>query len=124
MYIREGLTEENAEKFAKEDTRRSLARDVLRVGVFGYIVQAAWNIASDNSIAENVSNIYTMLFGDDDDKEKIKEEKSLELKKGLLLWLIQPVRGFIGGKVLESLLSLTIEGYFPYFVAGSIRANT
>jgi hypothetical protein len=123
MYIREGLTEENAEKFAKEDTRRSLARDVLRVGVFGYIVQAAWNIASDNSIAENISNIYTMLFGDDDDKEKLKEEKHLELKKGLLLGLIQPVRGLIGGKELESLLSLTIEGYDPNFVASSMRAN-
>lgn len=123
MYIREGLTEENAEKFAKEDTKRSLVRDVLRVGVFGYIVQAAWNIASDNSFAENISNIYIMLFGDDDDKEKLKEEKSLELKKGLLLGFIQPVRGLIGGKELESLLSLTIEGYDPDFVASSMRAN-
>jgi hypothetical protein len=123
QLIEEGLTPENAEKWAKIETKQSLIKDILRVGIFGYLVQVVWNLGSGISIATGISNLWTMLFGDDDDKELLKEEKKEELKKAMLLGIIQPVRGLVGGKELESFIGMKYEGYNPEFIGETMRSN-
>ena len=68
MLEREGMGEEEAKKASERMYRRQQWRDAVDVAVFGYILQAAWNLAP---------YLPYLLFGDDDDKKKEMLEDAL-----------------------------------------------
>lgn len=57
---RDGIDPDKADQNAKSEYRRSLMRDIVRVGVFGYLLQFAWNLGA---------YLPYLLLGDDKDKK-------------------------------------------------------
>ena len=56
---RDGIDPDKADQNAKSEYRRSLMRDIVRVGVFGYLLQLAWNLGA---------YLPYLLLGDDKDE--------------------------------------------------------
>lgn len=57
---RDGIDPDKADQNAKSEYRRSLMRDIVRVGVFGYLLQLAWNLGA---------YLPYLLLGDDKDEK-------------------------------------------------------
>lgn len=90
------MTEEDAKQKASKDFKHNVARNIIGIAIFGYIIQQIWRIGG---------NWLYMLAGDDkEEKKKIAEDASLGGG------LATPVRGLIGGREIEILLDAIRSG--------------
>ena len=95
QLVRDGIDEASAEKSAKRKFRRQLLKDTLRIGVFGYVMQWAWNLGA---------YLPYLLFGDDDDeKQKMWDDVMTHTAFG---WS----EGFTGGDVMSQAGNIALSG--------------
>ena len=100
QLVREGLDEDQAKKVANQRYNHLLVNNAVRMAVFGFMLQFAWNLGS---------NMVYLLFGDDDDKKKEMLEEDL-LRAGLG----GAVEGFAGGNAISEALYLIKKGESLY----------
>lgn len=84
---RDGIDPDKADQNAKSEYRRSLMRDIVRVGVFGYLVQFAWNLGA---------YLPYLLLGDD------KDEKSDMWHDIFCHTMFGSIEGLTGGDVMSA----------------------
>lgn len=84
---RDGIDPDKADKNAKSEYRRSLMRDIVRVGVFGYLLQFAWNLGA---------YLPYLLLGDD------KDEKSDMWHDIFCHTMFGSIEGLTGGDVMSA----------------------
>lgn len=90
LMVRDGLTEEQAERAANRIYNRSLARNATRLATFGFLVQFAWNLGPYMAY---------LLMGDDD------EEKKDMIKDAAVRGLVGgPIEGLAAGQAISSVL--------------------
>ncbi|MDE6410062.1 MAG: hypothetical protein K2K81_07460, partial [Muribaculaceae bacterium] len=84
---REGIDPARATENAKQEYRRGWIRDIVRVGIFGYALQLAWNLGA---------YLPYLIFGDnDDEKDKMWDDVWTHTMFG-------SVEGLTGGDVMSS----------------------
>ena len=90
QMMRDGLTEDQAERAANRIYNRSFARSATRLATFGFLVQFAWNLGPYMAY---------LLMGDDDDEKKdmIKDAAVRGLVGG-------PVEGLAAGQAISGVL--------------------
>lgn len=86
QQMNEGVDEESAQDFAEKEYNRQWWRSAVRVAVFGFILQLAWNLGS---------NMWYMVFG------KNKKVKKKMLKDAATKAIAGPVEGFAGGGIMS-----------------------
>lgn len=86
QFERDGLTPEQAKRASERTFKRSYARDMAGVAVFGFIMQLAWNLGGYAP--------YLILGDDDKEKEDLRND-------GIMHSLAGPVEGFTGGNVIS-----------------------
>lgn len=91
MLEREGVNEEEAKKASERMYRRQMWRDMVDVAVFGYILQAAWNLAP---------YLPYLIAGDDDD------EKKKMLEDALRHAMFGGIEGLTGGSLMSEVGNL------------------
>lgn len=84
---RDGIDPDKADQNAKSEYRRSLMRDIVRVGVFGYLLQFAWNLGA---------YLPYLLLGDD------KDEKSNMWHDIFCHTMFGSIEGLTGGDVMSA----------------------
>jgi len=84
---RDGIDPDKADQNAKNEYRRSLMRDIVRVGVFGYLLQFAWNLGA---------YLPYLLLGDD------KDEKSDMWHDIFCHTMFGSIEGLTGGDVMSA----------------------
>ena len=84
---RDGIDPDKADQNAKSEYRRSLMRDIVRVGVFGYLLQFAWNLGA---------YLLYLLLGDD------KDEKSDMWHDIFCHTMFGSIEGLTGGDVMSA----------------------
>ena len=84
---RDGIDPDKADRNAKSEYRRSLMRDIVRVGVFGYLLQLAWNLGA---------YLPYLLLGDD------KDEKSDMWHDIFCHTMFGSIEGLTGGDVMSA----------------------
>lgn len=84
---RDGIDPDKADQNAKSEYRRSLMRDIVRVGVFGYLLQFAWNLGA---------YLPYLLLGDD------KDEKSDMWHDIFCHIMFGSIEGLTGGDVMSA----------------------
>lgn len=84
---RDGIDPDKADQNAKSEYRRSLMRDIVRVGVFGYLLQFAWNLGA---------YLPYLLLGDD------KDEKSDMWHDIFCHTMFGNIEGLTGGDVMSA----------------------
>ena len=84
---RDGIDPDKADQNAKSEYRRSLMRDIVRVGVFGYLLQFAWNLGA---------YLPYLLLGDD------KDEKSDMWHDIFCHTIFGSIEGLTGGDVMSA----------------------
>ena len=84
---RDGIDPDKADQNAKSEYRRSLMRDIVRVGVFGYLLQLAWNLGA---------YMPYLLLGDD------KDEKSDMWHDIFCHTMFGSIEGLTGGDVMSA----------------------
>ena len=84
---RDGIDLDRADQNAKSEYRRSLMRDIVRVGVFGYLLQLAWNLGA---------YLPYLLLGDD------KDEKSDMWHDIFCHTMFGSIEGLTGGDVMSA----------------------
>lgn len=84
---RDGIDPDKADQNAKSEYRRSLMRDIVRVGVFGYLLQFAWNLGA---------YLPYLLLGDD------KDEKSDMWHDIFCHAMFGSIEGLTGGDVMSA----------------------
>lgn len=84
---RDGIDPSKADKEARREYRRGIARDIARVAVFGYVLQLAWNMGA---------YLPYLILGDDDD------EKKAMLDDAFTHAMFGSVEGLTGGDVLSA----------------------
>lgn len=95
QYLRDGIEYAKAEANAKRKFNRQIMKDTLRVGVFGYIMQYAWNLGA---------YLPYLLFGDDDnEKQKMWDDVNAHTAFGSL-------EGLTGGDVLSQAGAMLVTG--------------
>lgn len=85
---RDGIDPDKADQNAKSEYRRSLMRDIVRVGVFGYLLQFAWNLGA---------YLPYLLLGDD------KDEKSDMWHDIFCHTMFGSIEGLTGGDVMSAI---------------------
>ena len=95
QMVRDGIAPDKAASNAKREYNRSLMRDVVRVGVFGAILQFAWNLGA---------YIPYLLLGDDD------EEKDAMLRDVANHTLFGSIEGLTGGDVMSAAGQMIANG--------------
>ena len=96
QMVRDGLTEEQAQRAAERIYRRSFTKNATQAFTFGFLVQFAWNLGP---VA-----VY-LLMGDDDD------EKWAMLKDAAVRGLVGgPVEGLAAGQLASSLIGNAVMG--------------
>lgn len=93
VLIKDGMTEEQAERFARKDVLRAKGRAVLQLAVMGWGANMLWALGS------NSWKYLWALFSDDDDAVDVKEEAREQALK--YLWLA-PLRNLWGGNMIEA----------------------
>lgn len=84
---RDGIDPDKASENAKNEYRRGFARDMVRIGVFGYLLQLTWNM---------IGYAPYLLFGDDDKKKK-------EMWSDIFTHTIfGSIEGLVGGDALSA----------------------
>lgn len=84
---RDGIDPDKADQNAKSEYRRSLMRDIVRVGVFCYLLQFAWNLGA---------YLPYLLLGDD------KDEKSDMWHDIFCHTMFGSIEGLTGGDVMSA----------------------
>lgn len=84
---RDGIDPDKADQNAKSEYRRSLMRDIVRVGVFAYLLQFAWNLGA---------YLPYLLLGDD------KDEKSDMWHDIFCHTMFGSIEGLTGGDVMSA----------------------
>ena len=92
---RDGIDPDKADANAKHEYRRSLLRDIARVGVFGYALQLAWNLGA---------YLPYLLFGDD------KDEKSDMWHDIFCHTMFGNIEGITGGDVISAVGNDIVQG--------------
>ena len=92
---RDGIDPDKADSNAKSEYRRSLLRDIARIGVFGYILQFAWNL---------VAYLPYLIAGDD------KDEKSKMWDDVINHTMFGSIEGLTGGDVMSSAGQMALNG--------------
>lgn len=85
QLIREGLSDTDALKAAKDIYNRQGIKDTLRLAIYGYILPMTWGL---------LSSLPYLIFGDDDDK---KEEM---MDEAMLRMVFGPIEGLAAGNTL------------------------
>ena len=100
---RDGIDPDKADSNAKSEYRRSLIRDLVRVGVFGYILQFAWNLSA---------YLPYLIAGDD------KDEKSKMWDDVINHTMFGSIEGLTGGDVMSSAgqMAMNNEANWSYLV--------
>lgn len=88
QMMRDGLTEEQAEKWARKIYRRANLKAAASVAIFGQILPFTWNLGA---------NMFYLLFGKDD------KEKEGILADSFRHSFFGPVEGLTGGNVISEL---------------------
>lgn len=92
---RDGIDPDKADQNAKQEYRRGLIRDLVRVGVFGYALQLAWNLGA---------YLPYLIFGKNaDEKEKMRSD----------VWahsMFGSVEGLTGGDVMSAAGEMMLNG--------------
>lgn len=92
---RDGIDPDKADSNAKSECRRSLLRDIARIGVFGYILQFAWNFGA---------YLPYLIAGDD------KDEKSKMWDDVINHTMFGSIEGLTGGDVMSSAGQMALNG--------------
>ena len=95
QMMREGLTEEQARKYADKLWKESILRDSANVAMFGFLLNALWALGPEL--------IY--LFGGDDEEEKEKSWNNV-----VMGGLLSPVAGLGGGDFVSDVVTAAIDG--------------
>lgn len=92
---RDGIDPDKAGRNAKQEYRRGIIRDLVRVGIFGYVLQLAWNLGA---------YLPYLIFGDDDDeKDKMWDDVFTHTMFG-------SIEGLTGGDVYSNTLNAWAKG--------------
>ncbi|MCH5182064.1 MAG: hypothetical protein J1F06_05465, partial [Prevotellaceae bacterium] len=92
---RDGIDPDKADANAKSEYRRSILRDLARIGIFGYALQLAWNLAA---------YIPYLLSGEDEDeKDKMWDDVMNHSMFG-------SIEGLTGGDVMSSAGQMWMNG--------------
>lgn len=92
---RDGIDPDKADRNAKQEYRRGIIRDLVRVGVFGYVLQLAWNLGAYLP--------YLILGEDDEEKDKMWQD----------VWnhtMFGSVEGLTGGDVISAAGNMWVSG--------------
>lgn len=92
---RDGIDPDKADSNAKSEYRRSLLRYIARIGVFGYILQFAWNLCA---------YLPYLIAGDD------KDEKSKMWDDVINHTMFGSIEGLTGGDVMSSAGQMALNG--------------
>jgi N12 class adenine-specific DNA methylase len=92
---RDGIDPDKADSNAKSEYRRSLLHDIARIGVFGYILQFAWNFGA---------YLPYLIAGDD------KDEKSKMWDDVINHTMFGSIEGLTGGDVMSSAGQMALNG--------------
>ena len=92
---RDGIDPDKANSNAKSEYRRSLLRDLARVGVFGFALQMAWNLGA---------YLPYLIAGDD------KDEKSKMWDDVMNHTMFGSFEGLTGGDVMSSAGQMALNG--------------
>ena len=92
---RDGIDPDKADSNAKSEYRRSLLRDIARIGAFGYILQFAWNFGA---------YLPYLIAGDD------KDEKSKMWDDVINHTMFGSIEGLTGGDVMSSAGQMALNG--------------
>ena len=92
---RDGIDPDKADRNAKQEYRRGIIRDLVRVGIFGYVLQLAWNMGA---------YLPYLIFGDDDDeKDKMWDDVFTHTMFG-------SIEGLTGGDVMSAIGNMWFGG--------------
>ena len=100
QMVRDGLSEENAKRFAEKVYNKSKYKDVANVAMFGFGLNLLWEAGG--------MAIYLLLGDDDEEKEKMMKEIALRGSLGLL-------NGIPFGETMISAAMAVKEGDTKYF---------
>ena len=92
---RDGIDPDKADSNAKSEYCRSLLHDIARIGVFGYILQFAWNLGA---------YLPYLIAGDD------KDEKSKMWDDVINHTMFGSIEGLTGGDVMSSAGQMALNG--------------
>ena len=92
---RDGIDPDKADSNAKSEYRRSLLHNIARIGVFGYILQFAWNFCA---------YLPYLIVGDD------KDEKSKMWDDVINHTMFGSIEGLTGGDVMSSAGQMALNG--------------
>lgn len=92
---RDGIDPDKADANAKSEYRREILRDIVRIGIFGYALQLAWNLGA---------YIPYLLLGDDgDEKDKMWGDVMNHTMFG-------SIEGLTGGDVMSAAGQMWMNG--------------
>lgn len=92
---RDGIDPDKVDRNAKQEYRRGIIRDLVRVGIFGYVLQLAWNMGA---------YLPYLIFGnDDDEKDKMWDDVFTHTMFG-------SIEGLTGGDVYSNTLNAWAKG--------------
>lgn len=104
QMVRDGLSEDQAERAAQRIYRNGAFKDAARIATFGFIMQFLWNLGG--------SALY-LLFGDDD------EEKEAMIKDAAIRGAFGSAEGLGFGNLVPEAMAMLISGdiksYSPSF---------
>ena len=95
QMARDGIDPDKADRNAKQEYRRGVIRDLVRVGVFGYVLQLAWNLGA---------YLPYLIFGEDD------EEKDKMWNDVFTHTMFGSIEGLTGGDVYSNTLNAGAKG--------------
>jgi hypothetical protein len=99
-HERNGLTPEQALRAAKADYYRSWGHDIIAVGIYGHMLQAAWYL---------IAQVPYLLLGSDE------EDKLGRIKEGLTHAAFGPIEGLLFGDILSNGASVLANGDITSF---------
>ena len=92
---RDGIDPDQADRNAKREYRRGIIRDLVKVGVFGYILQFAWNLGAYLP--------YLILGDNDEEKDKMMDDVFNHSMFG-------SIEGLTGGDVMSAAGNMWLSG--------------
>lgn len=95
QMVRDGLSQDQAQRAAERAYNRSWYKDIADVAIFGFVMQLAWNLGPYLP--------YLLMGGDDDDKDKMLEDAMMHALAG-------GVEGLSGGNVISELYNMSRKG--------------
>ena len=95
QMIRDGIDPDKAGRNAKQEYRRGIIRDMVRVGIFWYVLQFAWNLGAYLP--------YLILGDDEEDKDDMWNDVIAHSSFG-------SIEGLTGGDVYSNILNAIAKG--------------